>query len=474
MAKLRSVLVIFCLLWPLSTASALQSRAQNKQDQFCWWQAAGDDARMATAIPEATATRDGNSITTVYPHAGNFGCDTQTLETTHTWTEPPSQLNIGKEVSFEVSAAWNLVGTRECTSLTAGVHTSITAGVTTIAAKRSNIPISKEPSDSVSNTGSWMVPVGSQPGEKLTLLANANTGAGGGTVTYTYVYTCMDVADKTQQAGKKTETPKPTETPWAGAVCKEYSPDGQGYTRDNTWGDSGCRFSDFSGEVIVYPCYDPEEVALAELDLALAKGDVIQTEADSIAILSFADMTTFHMKPFTKVFLEVAPARQSSFSLLYGKVMANVKKMIETGEMNVVTTDAVSGTKGTIFSVEKTDQATILKVIDGTVSFTSRVSGQSVDVHAGEQIQASSLGLGQITPLDIQAEIAAWPEAGLSLSEEVPLPSGPAAAGRPQWMRWVYIGAGVLGCFAGLMVLGSLVGLFLWRRKQSQKETRVE
>jgi len=124
--------------------------------------------------------------------------------------------------------------------------------------------------------------------------------------------------------------------------------------------------------------------------------------------------------------------------------------------------------------VEKTDQATILKVIDGTVSFTSRVSGQSVDVHAGEQIQASSLGLGQITPLDIQAEIAAWPEAGLSLSEEVPLPSGPAAAGRPQWMRWVYIGAGVLGCFAGLMVLGSLVGLFLWRRKQSQKETRVE
>lgn len=474
MAKLRSVLVIFCLLWPLSTASALQSRAQNKQDQFCWWQAAGDDARMATAIPEATATRDGNSITTVYPHAGNFGCDTQTLETTHTWTEPPSQLNIGKEVSFEVSAAWNLVGTRECTSLTAGVHTSITAGVTTIAAKRSNIPISKEPSDSVSNTGSWMVPVGSQPGEKLTLLANANTGAGGGTVTYTYVYTCMDVADKTQQAGKKTETPKPTETPWAGAVCKEYSPDSQGYTRDNTWGDSGCRFSDFSGEVIVYPCYDPEEVALAELDLALAKGDVIQTEADSIAILSFADMTTFHMKPFTKVFLEVAPARQSSFSLLYGKVMANVKKMIETGEMNVVTTDAVSGTKGTIFSVEKTDQATILKVIDGTVSFTSRVSGQSVDVHAGEQIQASSLGLGQITPLDIQAEIAAWPEAGLSLSEEVPLPSGPAAAGRPQWMRWVYIGAGVLGCFAGLMVLGSLVGLFLWRRKQSQKETRVE
>lgn len=472
MGKLHSMLVIVCLLLPFSTASALpqhaQDTGQNQQNQFCWWQAAGDDARLATAIPEATATRDGNSITTIYPHAGNFGCDTQTLVTTHTWTELPSQLNIGQEVSFEVSAAWNLEGTRECTALTTGVHTSITAGATTIAAKRSNIPLSKEPSNSVSNAGSWVVPVGSQTGEKLTIMANANTGAGGGTVTYTYIYTCMDVADETALASKKTETPQPTETPWAGAVYKQYSPDGQGYTRDNTWGDSGCRFSDFSGEVIVYPCYDPEGAAPAEIDMALSKGDVIQTEGESSAILSFADMTTFHMKPFTRVFLEVAPARQSNFSLLYGKVMANVKKMIETGEMNVVTTDAVSGTKGTIFSVEKTGQATILKVIDGTVSFTSRVTGQSVDVHAGEQIQASSQGLGQISPFDIQAEISVWPEAGLSLSEEVPLSPSPALPDRPQWMRWVYVGAGILGCFAGLMVLGSIVGLILWRKKQSR------
>ncbi|MDP3985606.1 MAG: hypothetical protein Q8P82_02470, partial [bacterium] len=64
--------------------------------------------------------------------------------------------------------------------------------------------------------------------------------------------------------------------------------------------DSGARFTDFSGEVTVSYGRNYRELEdnlrLAEQDMVLGVGAHINTESDSSAIISFADMTTFCMK----------------------------------------------------------------------------------------------------------------------------------------------------------------------------------
>jgi len=480
MLKIKNLLAAFCLLAPVVTLSFNlkpgAAEANHMQQGFCWWQYDSEKESVAVMSSDATASRSGNTLTTSHSHAGNFGCSLQNLRTTHTWSAPPSQLVVGEEMTFEVGAAWELDGTSDCTSLTTGVHTSITAGVTTITAKRSNIPISKEPDGSVSNSGSWTVPAGSQVGDKLTLTAIGNTGIGGGSVTYTYVYNCMATPDKTAEA-EKTAKPIPTDTPWPETVCG-------GYTRENTWGDSGARFSELSGEVTVAPCYDQEDAEPAEMGMTISRGSVIETEAESWARIVFADMTVFDMKSFTKVFIEPAPPRQTHLELLAGKLWVNVKKVIETGQMEVNTVQAIAGARGTTFIVETTGQETTLKVIEGTVAFTSRVTNESVDVQAGEAINASDAGLGEVSPFDVEAEMANWPEAQTETQSEVPIqaaapteaaaleeqpqPEGTDTAQPAQGLpvRVICIGGAVLACLGllGMLLLGGVYFLVRKRR----------
>ena len=373
MKKISSFL-LYCLLFPMLIgvhhAKAVNNLSSGEQQPVCVWQFTGDTESIAVVsnTTGASASRNGNEITTQYTHAGNFGCSDQTLNTVHSWTQPASQLIPGQEIFFDVSASWDLNGSSSCTSLTTGLHTYIMAGTTTIKADRSKIVVSKEPSGSVSNMGSWVVPSGSKEGDLLTITANANTGIGGGSVMYNYKYVCQ------QPTIEATLTPLPTQKPFE---CK------------GTVRNSGATFADISGEVTIASCYDPKNMSLAEIDMVIETGSIIKTEAESWAIISFADNTSFVMKPFTTVYI-VFPEEGGPLSLLAGKIWMNVKLMMTKGEMNVTTNQAIAGTKGTTFVLEKTAQLTTLKVLDGEMYFRSLATGDSLDVTTGQSISADS------------------------------------------------------------------------------------
>lgn len=392
--KKIGIFLLNCLLLPAfiegQPTKAVSNVFTGEQQAVCAWQFTGDTESIAvvSGVTGASAFRNGNEITTQYTHAGNFECSDQTLNTVHSWTQPATQLIPGQQISFDVSASWDLIGSASCTSLTTGLHTYIMAGLTTIKADRSKIVVSKEPSGSVSNTGSWVVPTGSKEGELLTINANANTGIGGGSVTYNYTYVCQ------QPTIEATLTSVPTQKSFE---CK------------GTVRDSGARFADFSGEVTVAPCSDPENLTLAEMDMVIETGSIIKTESDSMAIISFADMTTFVMKPFTTVVIDF-PEEESKLSLLAGKIWANVKYMAETGHMNVTTNQAMSGTKGTTFVLEETGQLSTLKVLDGEMFFRSHATGKSLDVTTGQSISADPSGLTEVVTFDVSQEAAQWPE----------------------------------------------------------------
>ncbi len=301
----------------------------------------------------------------------------------------------------------------------------------------------------------------------MAITANANAAVAGGTVTYNYRYVCQTPTPTiTRTATKGTITP-PTYTPtitlthtptvtltpvWKPPLC-------EGKVRD-----SGARFSDFSGEVTIAPCSDPADLQPAEMDMVLETGSIIKTESDSSAILSFADMTTFTMKSFTTVYLD-PPDSDSKLSLLFGKVWANVKKMAKDGSMNVTMNQAVAGTKGTTFVLEETGQVSTLKVLDGIVSFTSRATGKSIDIKAGQSISANASGLSAVIPFDIAQEAAQWPETRGIENNGQPAGGQPNKDGSeiPAWANWL-----LLLCLASLGLL-VIVGISTFLVVRSRK-----
>lgn len=173
--------------------------------------------------------------------------------------------------------------------------------------------------------------------------------------------------------------------------------------------DSGARFSDFSGEVTVFPDDDPDDTRPAEMESVIRVEDHIKTEDDSCAILSFADMTTFVMKPNSEIILDTPPDRKSKISLIAGDIWVNVKKMFKDGSMDVTMKQAVAGIKGTTFVASERSGVSTLKVIEGKVEYRSLVNpDQVVAVSGGEILTADSSGLGTKTNFDIAEESDTW------------------------------------------------------------------
>jgi hypothetical protein len=172
--------------------------------------------------------------------------------------------------------------------------------------------------------------------------------------------------------------------------------------------DSGAHFSDLSGQVEVnFPnpdgTYDEENWHFAKLDQYLPVDTHIKASEDnrSGAILSFSDMSTFVLKPGSEIILSSPSAKDSEIKLLVGNLWMNVKKMAKDGSMQVEMSQAVAGIKGTTFICEETGSSSTLKVIEGTVTYTSNTTGDSVLVHSGEQATADSKGMSEVTAFDV-------------------------------------------------------------------------
>jgi ferric-dicitrate binding protein FerR (iron transport regulator) len=207
----------------------------------------------------------------------------------------------------------------------------------------------------------------------------------------------------------------------------------------------------------------PEDEAPAEMDMVIEKGTWIRTEGDSYAIISFADMTTFFMKPFTTVFIEYGPEHQTKLEILAGNVWGNIKKMMKDGSMNVTLNQAVAGAKGTTFVVEENGQVSTLKVIEGAMTFTSIATGETVEVTTGQMVSASAAGPSAITPFDAAQEVVAWPEVGnLAVEPDIaPVETGgdqpTGLFNAPILTLLLVLGAGV-ACLSvlGIMILAAI------------------
>ncbi|MEL7608859.1 MAG: FecR domain-containing protein [Bacillota bacterium] len=261
-----------------------------------------------------------------------------------------------------------------------------------------------------------------------------------------------DITQEPSEEPEETDEPEETVEPQA-TPSKTQLPD------------SGAAFSDLSGQVEVLiptgydangkPEWDEEAWTFAKLDMPLPEGTRIKTSDRSSVVLSFADMTTFVMKPESEIYLSKPEAGAGPFRLLIGNLWVNMKKGIIDGTMDIEMSQAASGIKGTTFVLEDNGETSTLKVIEGTVEFTSKATGESVMVKGGETVSATADGLGEVKTFDANAEMADWAEYGAKMPAE----------GFPLWAI-VAIGVGAL------LVMGIILVVIISNRKK-RKSIRV-
>jgi hypothetical protein len=176
--------------------------------------------------------------------------------------------------------------------------------------------------------------------------------------------------------------------------------------------DSGARFSDISGEVSIRAGNNEEAWRNVELETVLMVDDHIQTGPNSTCIISFADMTTFVMKPQSEIILSSSAAKDTMVKVLAGNLWINIKKMMKDGSIEIECSQAVAGIKGTILILSDTGTETTIKVIDGTVQFELLDSSKSVMVNKGESVTASQNGLSEKTTFEPAEEEKSWEAIG--------------------------------------------------------------
>ncbi|MBE3133498.1 MAG: FecR domain-containing protein [Acidobacteria bacterium] len=197
--------------------------------------------------------------------------------------------------------------------------------------------------------------------------------------------------------------------------------------------DSGVRFSDLNGQVEVRYDDDEDSWRFAKLDMCLELNLHVKTGENSSAILSFADMTSFEMRPESEIVLNTPAEKTSKWELIFGNVWTNVKKMIKDGSMEVDMSQATAGIKGTVFVSEETGSVSRVKTVEGLMEFRAKATGETVMVGPGQYAEATRAGISRRGSFDVQAEREAWDEtrAKIKGGGAGQPPAEPVAADRP-------------------------------------------
>ncbi|MBP7635654.1 FecR domain-containing protein [Candidatus Ozemobacteraceae bacterium] len=187
--------------------------------------------------------------------------------------------------------------------------------------------------------------------------------------------------------------------------------------------DAGVVFSDLAGQVEVRPGDDEEAWEFAKIDRKLYTDDHVKTGLDSSAILSFADMSTFVMKPSTEIILSSPTKKESKIKLAAGNIWVNVKKMVQDGTMEIEMSQAVAGIKGTNITCQTNPDGSEdrIQVLRGLAEILIKETRERVSLKEGEELIVKAGGKTEKIEIDVEKEKEKWKDQLGRLGESIQL-----------------------------------------------------
>jgi len=195
----------------------------------------------------------------------------------------------------------------------------------------------------------------------------------------------------------------------------------------------------------------------------LNREDHIRTQEDSSAVISFADMSTFVLKPESEVVVATPPQKDSKLKLVGGNIWANIKHMMKEGSLEIEMNQAAASIKGTTFVASEKDGVSTLQVIEGSVEFTSKATKQKTTVNGGLSVAATKSGLGSLAPIDVKAVTAEWDAVRAKTEAGKPAPAAGGGAASAAW----YLDTPVLAAIAGAILVAVVGVVWLARRRSA-------
>ena len=251
---------------------------------------------------------------------------------------------------------------------------------------------------------SAQAPYGSEEGDKISIYTSVGMGSMSSRTEYVYLWHNEGKAPTEEKDDsnkpKRSDEEKRILDAWRNNQEKKTD---ETVVRDPE--DSGIRFSDLWGQVAIRRGggYD-DEWEYCDLDTVIHYGDEIWTEADSGAVLSLQDMSTFRICESTKMAMPPREEAVSSFKILAGNVWVNMKKMWEGGEFHVELDQVVAGIKGTTFAAEQTDGISRFYLFTSSAEVTSKITGEKVTLKPGEYAEVADDGIIAVKTFDIPSK----------------------------------------------------------------------
>lgn len=178
--------------------------------------------------------------------------------------------------------------------------------------------------------------------------------------------------------------------------------------------DSRARFSSITGEVEIRHEGDPDDSAhwhFAKLNTVLYVGDHIRTSEGSSVIIGFADLSTFLQKEQTEIVITTPPDKDSKLKLVAGNIMRNIKQMMKDGTMEVEMSQAVTGTKGTVYALGAVKGGeNTAAVFEGAIEVKSKATGRTMSLRAGQKLRIGAAGFSAVETFDTSTELRPWRE----------------------------------------------------------------
>lgn len=168
--------------------------------------------------------------------------------------------------------------------------------------------------------------------------------------------------------------------------------------------DCNVRFKDITGDVSFRrECQDDDSWVGAEFESVLHYCERIKTEEDSEAVLGLADRTALTMLSKTILILPPYEGEISNIRMVMGIIWINMKKsMLNGGELRIHGTQAVAGIRGTIVAMEELGNETRFWLLTGKVDVTSKKTGKTVELQAGQMTITGRDGQTKIQKFDIE------------------------------------------------------------------------
>ena len=167
--------------------------------------------------------------------------------------------------------------------------------------------------------------------------------------------------------------------------------------------DSKIRFNDLYGEVSIRCSFEDDDAyEYAELDTEIFEDDLIRTKEESGAILGLEDMSTYVIKPESKLIIHTEEDNTSKLEMIAGTMIANLKKLIEGKTLEVEMAQCVCGIEGTIVVFQQKGKESNVWLMAGSVTVKSKKTGKKTKLQPGQRSITGTNGVVQVKSFNIE------------------------------------------------------------------------